>query len=101
MAYQGWSNYETWAVKLWLDNEEPSYLWWKERAESYIVDDDEPDTQALADELKAEHESALPTLEGFAGDLLNTAFGEVDWYEMAATMISDAIENREYEEQAS
>ena len=25
MAYNGWSNYETWNVDLWLDNEEPLY----------------------------------------------------------------------------
>jgi len=31
--YNGWTNYETWAVKLWMDNEEPSYRYWRERAE--------------------------------------------------------------------
>ena len=25
MSYNGWTNYETWAVKLWMDNEEGSY----------------------------------------------------------------------------
>ena len=25
MSYQGWTNYETWAVSLWLGNEEPLY----------------------------------------------------------------------------
>ena len=24
--YNGWSNYETWNVALWLDNEEPMYI---------------------------------------------------------------------------
>jgi len=25
MAYNGWTNYETWNINLWLDNEEPLY----------------------------------------------------------------------------
>lgn len=25
MAYNGWTNYETWNVNLWIDNEEPLY----------------------------------------------------------------------------
>ena len=79
-------------MKLHIDNTESSYLWWKERAEEFVTNEDEPDIQVLADELKAEHESALPTLEGFAADLLQAAFGEVNWYEIAETLIENAIE---------
>ena len=25
MTYNGWSNYETWAAKLWMDNDEGAY----------------------------------------------------------------------------
>ena len=31
MAYNGWTNYETWAVKLWIDNDEGTYTYWRER----------------------------------------------------------------------
>ncbi len=27
-GYNGWSNYETWNVKLWMDNDEGSYNYW-------------------------------------------------------------------------
>ena len=30
-TYQGWTNYETWAVNLWLDNEEGVHDYWRER----------------------------------------------------------------------
>ena len=33
--YNGWTNYETWAVKLWFDNEEATYRNWMERARSW------------------------------------------------------------------
>ncbi len=97
---EGWENYETWAIKLHIDNEESSYEAWTGRAGELI--DDDGDTVAgargtLADELKAEHEEAMPELEGFAADLLNAAFGEVNWYEIAEAMLRAAIENREYE----
>ena len=25
MSYNGWTNYETWNVALWMDNDEPTY----------------------------------------------------------------------------
>lgn len=25
MSYNGWTNYETWSVALWVDNDEPTY----------------------------------------------------------------------------
>ena len=31
-TYNGWKNYETWNVKLWIDNEEGSYRYWEEVA---------------------------------------------------------------------
>lgn len=31
-GYNGWTNYETWCVSLWLDNDSGSYDHWRERA---------------------------------------------------------------------
>lgn len=38
--YNGWTNYETWNVALWLDNEEGSYNYWRETAQE-IYDESE------------------------------------------------------------
>jgi hypothetical protein len=97
--YQGWSNYETWCVKLWIDNEEGSHLYWGERArERYEESKEENDELhaarcALADELKEAFEDAAPELQGMWADLLNAALSEVNWYEMAGSMLEDAKEN--------
>ena len=94
--YNGWHNYETWVVKLWMDNEEPSYRYWREHVEAYIGESDKsnPDWKhkaaiELSDDLKTEHESALPELEGFASDLLAAGFSKVNWYEIAESLIND------------
>jgi len=96
--YNGWTNYETWAVKLWMDNEEGSYRYWTDRAEELAADagrtDDEPDVSDFADEIKSQHEDALPKVEGFAADLLNAAMSEVNWYEIAESLLNDAKESR-------
>lgn len=85
MTYNGWSNYETWAVKLWMDNEEWSQRYWAAEAEQYR---DNP--SGLADAIRGEHEDGAPELGGTVfADLLNAALGEVDWFEIAESLIGD------------
>ncbi len=97
MSYQGWQNYETWAVKLWIDNEESSYNYWRERTRE-INEGAEPTdysnklevaTQTLADALKDEHEENTPTVTGIYADLLNSALSDVGWLEIAGSMLGD------------
>lgn len=105
--YQGFNSYETFVVSLWVDNDQHSYNYWREAAEEAYRDAEYDRLYAsqsqldrakciLADRLKEEHEEALPELEGFAADLLNAAFSEVDWYEIAENILESAIE--EYEQ---
>ena len=92
--YNGWTNYETWLVKLWIDNEQGSQEYWQERAEDNVKRDEDGDIRALAEELKDQHEEMLPKLEGFAADLMNAALSEVDWHEIAGSLIDDYRENQ-------
>lgn len=95
--YNGWTNYETWVVNLWMDNNEGSQGYWAERAQEIFDDSEEDDintreqaaTHQLADELKDQHEEALPEVEGFAADLLNGAMSEVNWHEIAEHLINE------------
>lgn len=80
-TYNGWSNYETWAVNLWLTNDEGSYHWLTEivrKAASGEVKD-----YAAAEMLKEWVEGNAPDLGASVySDLLTSALGEVDWLEI-------------------
>ena len=97
-GYNGWSNYETWNVALWMDND-GSDAYWRECAEQCAEDTDEDDdvetrkndaTLALADMLKAQHEEAMPEVTGTFADLLGAALGQVNWYEIASHILDAA-----------
>lgn len=96
-TYNGWTNYETWNVKLWIDNEEGDYRFWKERAEETYATAKEDQTFSqleraaltLADELKDQFEENTPTVTGCYADLLNAALSEVNWYEIAKSLLED------------
>ncbi len=109
--YNGWTNYETWAVKLWIDNEQSSYRSWQSIAQD-IWDDSIADrsykgqtreqafTYDLAKRLKDEHEENAPTSEANVySDLMNAALSEVNWYEIAEHYLED-IDRTEDEEES-
>jgi hypothetical protein len=91
--YNGWATYGTWLVKLWIDNEEGSYIYWQNRAKEIVAEKGEHITPTLAYELKVAHEEAVPTEEaGVYTDLLNSALDEVDWYEIAESILEEVSE---------
>lgn len=99
--YNGWTNYETWCVKLWMDNDEYTYNDWNDRAreawDAADHDHDEARTR-LADMLRdywdRESDERLAELGGQVpnscyADLLNAALSEVDWHEIADSLLED------------
>src|SRR4030095_2376829 len=98
--YNGWTNYETWNVKLWMDNDEGSYRYWQEIAEE-IWEDVDRDTddfcRKMADRLKDEHEENMPEVQGTYADLLGAALSVVDWYEIAESYLAELPKKEEEE----
>lgn len=101
--YNGWTNYETWAVALWLDNERESYERWRYLAREFIQQaprrhpkmfpEDVPHqtaTSILANRIRAELLDNTPdVLAGVYADLLGAALSEVDWREIAGHYIDE------------
>jgi len=89
--YNGWLNYQTWNVALWIDNDQGSQEFWIERAEALVEEHGKEDAvYPLSQELEAEFDENMP--EGVSGtyaDLLGHALGMVDWYEIAQHYVDD------------
>jgi|SRR6185369_2179849 len=91
--FNGWSNYETWAVASCLDNDEESYKWRRAAAREAFASHESAATaiSAFAEQLKATHEEDMPEVGGVFADLLGAALGEVDWYEIAEHYINEVV----------
>jgi len=82
--YNGYTNYPTWNVKLWIDNEESSYNYWRAKTGGA------ENANELAGLLKEEFEDAAPDLGASTfSDLLGYALGLVNWYEIAEMLIEE------------
>lgn len=99
--YNGWTNYETWNVKLWMDNDEGSHRHWTDQAEQLVQRDADDAADKLAELLEAEHDEIVNNLlEGndntgdmsssWVADILKAAMQEVNWSEIAESLVEDA-----------
>lgn len=111
-TYNGWTNYETWAVNLWITNDQGSDSYWREQAaECWNEAKDKHPNQflnrtdnaevMLAERLKDDHDnqSEHPVFKAAEGsvyaDLLNAALSEVNWYEIAQGLLDGLTETGE------
>jgi hypothetical protein len=94
MSYNGWKNYETWAVALWIDNEESSHRYRSqlaERAQLLARNSDQSAKMHLADMVKDWITDKNPLIDQptVYSDLLNSSLEKVDWLEIAENFLSD------------
>lgn len=102
-AHEGWSNWPTWAVNLWLTNDEGSHEYWTQVAREVLVESEanaagtsSPDptgirleaARDLAERMRTELDEQSPDLGATLwADLLAFALGEVDWHELATSWL--------------
>jgi hypothetical protein len=88
-GYNGWVNYETWLVNLWIDNDFGSDYWQEAAKELWDEENPNKSQRLLADQMENEIAEHMPDLKGLYADMLNAAFSEVDWDEIASHYIED------------
>ena len=101
--YNGWNNYETWAVSLWQDNEQYSYYAVRDLARDSMREYGPEDSKyELSKILKENMEENNPLNEMEANvysDLLSAAISSVDFYEIAGHLIDEIKEEFEEEQE--
>lgn len=94
--YNGYNNYETWLVALWIDNDQ-CYL---EDVQSMANGCEDSDTNNLATSIK-EYVENMPDVSkaiengGMVADLVNSTLSDVDWYELSEMYIREYKENNQ------
>ena len=107
--YNGWTNYETWNFKLWLDNDQDVYNYIIDEikkikaigydAEAYevsnflrsYIDDNMPNLN-VSTKSQSVHGS-MSDKNGFYQDILNTALKDINTYEIAESYLEDLKED--------
>lgn len=105
MSYNGYTNYETWVVNLWMDNEEGSHDYWvgiaefiyNHRAEEQKHFSKMDDAiSLLADHIKDHYTDAkdeileeMKLTASVWADLLGAALSETNWREIAEHLLEN------------
>jgi hypothetical protein len=106
-TYNGWTNYETWLVALWIGDEPTSDDEWQKVAKKYLAKamlprdlsrGDRPTNgeqviasrntaQALQDHFR--DSEVRPELKGIWAAMLDATMNEVNWSEIATRMVEE------------
>lgn len=102
MSYNGYENYETWAVSLWLNNTAIDYQLAQiecEQLKSTCKNSDEliikfaqwlkEQLNNKADYVRRQYHKTEYAYEQIIVDFLNNSIERVNWYEVAESLIED------------
>jgi len=79
--YEGWTNWETWNLRLWIENKENNYRHIKAKAEILPLGEFITFLETWA---TTQWDSRMATSNaGFVSDFINHSFGRVNWTEIA------------------
>ena len=94
--YNGWSNYETWVFKLWIDNDQELYndvkSWcsrcYEDNIDSSVMFFITEKLKKLAENLALDFNQSI-NYSGLASDLLGRALQRINYNEIARVILKD------------
>ena len=88
--YNGYNNYETWLVALWIDNDQGYQEDINSMSEQCTADDINDLATSIKEyvEMMPDVSKALET-GGMVADLVNSTLSDVDWYELSEMYIKE------------
>ena len=103
-TYNGYANYETWLISVWIDNEQGSIDFWvnvakyhyEQAKETKFFTRQEEAVFTFADDMKEYFEDNIPDsteIGGLYADMLYGCMIVVDWGELATKYMEQAMEN--------
>ena len=106
MEYNGWTNYETWLIKAYIDNDQETQEYWGNSAKESFDRAGEMYSRLtraelaaieLGKEIKFEHFSAWGDRDGVDvySQLVKASLDSVNWDEIAKCLIDVVLENRD------
>ena len=102
--HNGYTNYETWVINLWISNEEASYNYYRDLArniynkawDTKYLSKYEEACRNLAHELEATYQSNMADILEKSGaentvwsDLIGNALSNVNWHEIAGQLLDE------------
>lgn len=107
--HNGWKNYETWCLKLWIDEDVHSYRYWQHAAHKALTEGYKGEARdILAQQLEKEIDKQAPRLRslaekqeeqesldlGFYSDILSASILAIDYEAIAERLLKDAKTGR-------
>ena len=102
--YNGWTNWETWVVNLWIDNDQRLNEYYGELARVEVSKNKGHQKSTafhLSLTLNEQFDTWMPAVEGPYLDLLNGAMSEVNWHQIARHLVERIEEEKNYAKQVN
>jgi hypothetical protein len=90
-TYEGWANWETWNLNLWIDNEEPLY-----RAKQRFLRAGKLDAQSVRAFCEELFPNGTSDMRRDGRETVAEQWAKVDWNELATAYATEAIEAAKY-----
>jgi len=87
-TYNGWTNYETWLIKLWFDNDGTTQYFAEIAEENDFIDD----AYDLSKYIREYLDENQPEITGLWADLINAGISAANLEEIAESIMEDYVE---------